>query len=65
MQNVITKEYVAVMVAVPVAMDGTTNRIVLVILVSIDNNLSRKVLVLKQFYEEESLQRITSNYFVL
>ena len=64
MQNVITKEYVAVM-AVPVTMDGTSNRIVQVILVSIDNNLSCKVLVLKQFYEEESLQRITSNYFVL
>ena len=64
MQPATTKEFVAVM-AVPVTMDGTTNRIVLVILVSIDNNLSRKVLVLKQFYEEESLQRITSNYFVL
>ena len=36
MQNVITKEFVAVMVAVPVTMDGTSNRIVQVILVSID-----------------------------
>ena len=35
MQNVITKEYVAVMVAVPVTMDGISNRIVQVILVSI------------------------------
>ena len=64
MQPVITKEFVAV-TAVPVTMHGTTNRIVQVILVSIDTNLSCKVLVLKQFYEEESLQRITSNYFVL
>ena len=55
MQPVITKEFVAVM-AVPVTMDGTTNLIVQVILVSIDTNLSCKVLVLKQFYEEESLQ---------
>ena len=39
MQNVITKEYVAVMVAVPVTMDGTSNLIVQVILVSKDTNL--------------------------
>ena len=39
MQNVITKEYVAVMVAVPVTMDGTSNRIVQVILVSIETYL--------------------------
>ena len=38
MQNVITKEYVAVM-AVPVTMDGTSNRIVQVILVSIETYL--------------------------
>ena len=63
-QPVITKEFVAVM-AVPVTMDGTTNRIVQVILVSIDTNLSCTVLVLKKFYEEESLQRITLNCFVL
>ena len=37
MQNVITKESVAVMVAVPVTMDGTSNLIVQVILVSIEN----------------------------
>ena len=55
MQPVITKEFVSVM-AVPVTMDGTTNLIVQVILVSIDTNLSCKVLVLKQFYEEESVQ---------
>ena len=47
--------------AVPVTMDGTTNRIVQVILVSIDTNLSCTVLVLKKFNEEESLQRITLN----
>ena len=64
MQPVITKEFVAVM-AVPVTMDGTTNRIVQVILVSIDTNLSCTVLVLKKFYGEESLQRITLNCFVL
>ena len=38
MQNV-TKEYVAVMVAVHVTMDGTLNRIVQVILVSIETYL--------------------------
>ena len=38
MQNV-TKEYVAVMVAVHVTMDGTSNRIVQVILVSIETYL--------------------------
>ena len=38
MQPVITKEFVAVM-AVPVTMDGTTNLIVQVILVSKDTNL--------------------------
>ena len=64
MQPATTKEFVAVM-AVPVTMDGTTNRIVQVILISIDTNLSCTVLVLKKNYEEESLQRITLNCFVL
>ena len=53
MQNV-TKEYVAVMVAVPVTMDGTSNRIVQVILVSTAHN-----------YEKESIQRILLHCFVL
>ena len=39
MQIVITKEYVAVMVAVPVTMHGTSNRIVQVILVSVETYL--------------------------
>ena len=39
MQNVITKEYVPVMVFVPVTMDGTSNRIVQVMLVSIETYL--------------------------
>ena len=39
MQNVITKEYVAVMVVVPVTMDGISNPIVQVILVSIETYL--------------------------
>jgi hypothetical protein len=43
MQNVITKEYVAVMVAVPVTMDGTSNRIVQVIPVSIETYLLHRV----------------------
>ena len=46
MQNVITKEYVAVMVAVPVTMDGISNRIVQVILVSIETYLIQRVIVL-------------------
>ena len=45
MQNVITKEYVAVMVAVPVTMDGISNRIVQVILVSIETYLIQRVIL--------------------
>ena len=40
----ITKEYVAVMVAVPVTMDGISNRIVQVILVSIETYLIQRVI---------------------
>ena len=47
MQPVITMEFVAVM-AVPVTMDGTTNRIVQVILVPNDTNLSCTVLSLRK-----------------
>ena len=47
MQNVITKESVAVMVAVPVTMDGTSNLIVQVILVSIENHL-RHIIIKKR-----------------
>ena len=53
MQNVITKESVAVMVAVPVTMDGTSNLIVQVILVSIETYLLHIILKKsppKEFY---------------
>ena len=57
MQNVITKESVAVMVAVPVTMDGTSNLIVQVILVSIEN------LSTAHNYKKESIQRIMLHCF--
>ena len=47
MQNVITKESVAVMVAVPVTMDGTSNLIAQVILVSIETHL-RHIIIKKR-----------------
>ena len=53
MQIVITKEYVAVMVAVPVTMHGTSNPIVQVILVSIETYLlyiNMKKSPLKELY---------------
>ena len=56
MQLVITTEFVSVMV-VPVTMDGTSNQIVQVILVSIDNNLCifHSGVINFKIYEEESI----------
>ena len=57
MQIVITKEYVAVMVAVPVTMHGTSNQIVQVILVYTHTNLCifHSGVIRFKKYEEESI----------
>ena len=61
MQNV-TKEYVAVMVAVHVTMDGTSNRIVQVILVPIETYLLH--IIMKKSPSKELCSIILFSWFL-